>query len=88
MRVRTVTTIAAALLCTLALQGCAHVVAEVLRDPRDAPWDPQGGRALFEQLPAHTNKAHRECCSALSRSDFLKNRCDTNRPVPPRTNRC
>ena len=80
--------IAAALLCTLALQGCAHIVAEIVRDPRDAPWDPVGGRALFEQLPPHMGKAHRECCSALSRSDFLKNRCDTDRPLPPRTNRC
>jgi hypothetical protein len=78
-----VRTIAVALVCTITLQGCALV----LQDRRDAPWDPQG-RPLFEQLPPHTGKAHRECCSVLSRSDFFKMRCDTDRPLPPRTNRC
>jgi hypothetical protein len=81
-------TVAASAVVVVLLQGCAHIAAEVLRDPRDAPWDPVGGRALFEQLPPHISKAHRECCSALSRSDFLRMRCDTDRPVPPRTNRC
>jgi len=76
--------VSAAGIVVLLLQGCAVV----LQDRRDAPWDPVGGRPLFEQLPPHTGKAHRECCSALSRSDFLRNRCDTDRPLPPRTNRC
>ena len=80
--------IVAASIVVLSLQGCAHIVAEVLRDPRDAPWDPVGGRPLFEQLPPHTGKAQRECCSALSRTNYLIMRCDTDRPVPPRTNRC
>jgi hypothetical protein len=81
-------TVAASVVVVVLLQGCAHVVAEVLRDPRDAPWDPVGSRALFEQLPPHTGKAHRECCSALSRDLYLRMRCDTDRPLPPRTNRC
>jgi hypothetical protein len=84
MPVRTVTTIAAALLCTLALQGCAVI----LLDSRDAPWDPKPGQPLFEQLPAHINKAHNECCSVLKRAEFLRMRCDTDRPIEPRTNRC
>ena len=81
-------TVAASVVVVVLLQGCAHIVAEIVRDPRDAPWDPVGGRPLFEQLPPHTGKAHRECCSALSRDLYLRNRCDTDRPLPPRTNRC
>ena len=76
-------TVAASLVCALALQGCALVVL----DRRDTPWDPQG-RPLFEQLPHHINKAHNECCSVLMPAEFLRMRCDTDRPVEPRTNRC
>ena len=79
MPVRTI----AVLLCALALSACTVVV----QDRRDTQWDPTG-RTLFDQLPNHIDRAHRECCSVLSRSDFLKNRCDTDRPVKPRTNRC
>lgn len=42
------------------LQGCA-----VLRDPRDAPWDPPQGRHLFEQLPNWDDAARRRCGSHL-----------------------
>ena len=41
---------------SLLLQGCA-----VIRDPRDAPWDPPRGRALFEQLPNWDGAALRVC---------------------------
>jgi hypothetical protein len=84
MPVRTVTTIAAALLCTLALQGCAVV----FKDPRDAPWDPKPGQVLFDQLPPWQGASHQVCCSVLSRDLYLKARCDTDRPVAPRSNRC
>jgi hypothetical protein len=84
MRVRTVTAIAAALVCTLALQGCAVV----FKDPRDAPWDPVDGQALFTQLPAWQGASHQVCCSVLSRDLYLKNRCDTDRPLNFRSNRC
>jgi hypothetical protein len=32
---------------SLAATGCAQLV----KDPRDAPWDPKNGRAIHEQLP-------------------------------------
>lgn len=71
--------------CSLVLvTGCA----ELARDPRDAPWDPPAGRQLFEQIPAWDRAAERICCSALRRDDYLRARCDTDRPVPPRSNRC
>lgn len=75
--------------CSLAIAtvGCtAHT--ELTRDRRDAPWDPPAGRALFEQIPAWDGAASKICCSALMREDYLKARCDTDRPVAPRSNRC
>jgi len=66
------------------LQGCALV----FKDPRDAPWDPVDGQALFTQLPAWQGASHQVCCSVLSRELFLKNRCDTDRPLNFRSNRC
>ena len=83
--------VAALLLCAVALQGCAvgrSVWTELARDPRDAHWDPPPDRLLFEQLPAWKGGAHKVCCSALLKADYLKARCDTDRPVAPRTNRC
>lgn len=68
--------------------GCASVQGELTRDRRDAPWDPPAGRVLFEQLPAWDGAASKICCSSLSRDLYLKERCDTDRPRPPRSNRC
>lgn len=79
-------TIAAACSFTV-LQGCA-VYTELARDPRDAAWDPPAGRQLFEQIPAWDGAASKICCSALRRDDYLKERCDTDHPRPPRSNRC
>ena len=79
------------LLCSLALQGCAvgsSVWTELARDPRNAAWDPPADRLLFEQLPPWQGGAHKVCCSALRKEEFLKMRCDTPQPVAPRTNRC
>ena len=85
------TKVVAVLLCAVALQGCAvgsSVWTELARDPRDAPWDPPPDRLLFEQLPPWTGGAYAVCCSALRKDEYLKMRCDTDRPVAPRTNRC
>jgi len=38
------------------LTGCG-----LLQDPRDAPWDPPAGRALFEQIPNWDGAAERVC---------------------------
>jgi hypothetical protein len=48
--------IVAASIAALTLQGCAAIY-----DPRDRPWDPKQGRALFEQIPAWDNAALRQC---------------------------
>ena len=76
--------------CVL-LQGCAvgrSVWTELARDPRDAAWDPPPDRLLFEQLPPWRGGAHAVCCSALRKDEYFRMRCDTDRPVAPRTNRC
>lgn len=44
------------------LQGCALV-----KDPRDAPWDPPAGRQLFEQIPNWDGAALKVCCGHLDR---------------------
>lgn len=75
----------------LLLGGCAHVIEELTRDPRDAPWDPRAGQGqLFDQIPAWDNAAERICCSGLlgDRAAWEAARCDTAEPVPPRSNRC
>jgi hypothetical protein len=85
------TKVVVVLLCSLALQGCAvgrSVWTELARDPRDAPWDAPPDRLLFEQLPPWQGGAHAVCCSALRKDEYLRMRCDTPRPVAPRTNRC
>ncbi len=33
------------------LQGCAQLMEELKRDPRDAAWDPPRGQRMFDQLP-------------------------------------
>lgn len=48
--------IVVATLVSLQLQGCG-----VLRDRRDAPWDPPSGRTLFEQIPAWDGAATKIC---------------------------
>jgi hypothetical protein len=72
-----------ALASLIALTGCAT------HDPRDRPWDPPAGRMLFEQIPPWDNAAMKICCSAIvDRKEWEAARCDTDRPVPPRSNRC
>lgn len=44
------------------LTGCAAVVAELQRDPRDAPWDPRPGQQLITQIPNWEGGANRVCC--------------------------
>jgi len=38
-------------LALLVLVITSTSACSILRDPRDAPWDPRPGRALHEQLP-------------------------------------
>ena len=71
------------ILLTLCVSGCM-----TFRDSRDRPWDPQPGHSLYEQIPAWDNAADRQCCSHLSLKEYNKNLCGTDRPIPPRTNRC
>ena len=58
------------------LTGCAssgtggggfwgELAREMQRDPRDAPWDPEPGRQLFEQIPAWDRAAEKICCGHL-----------------------
>lgn len=92
------------LVCTvLLLTGCAgpqHTVqpvqsssfAQLLRaaagpGPGLASHDPARG-LLFDQIPAWDHAAHRRCCSALPRAEFISSRCDTDAPLGGRTNRC
>jgi hypothetical protein len=78
------------LVTVMSLQGCAVIMEELQRDPRDAPWDPKGGAQLFEQLPAWDRAAEKICCGALlgDRAAYRAARCDTAQPIPPRSNRC
>ena len=41
--------------------GCANL----LRDRRDAPWDPPGGIGLMDQIPNEDGGANRVCCGHL-----------------------
>ena len=86
-KITAVLVLAAAVLLT----GCAVVIEELSRDPRDAAWDPRPGQGqLIDQIPNWDNAATRICCSALlgDREAYFKARCDTAEPVPPRSNRC
>ena len=73
------------LLITLAasVTGCA----DLLRDRRDAPWDPKQG-SLMDQIPNWDGAAAKICCQHLPRDQYIKERCDTDTPKPPRSNRC
>ena len=42
-----------------------RVLTELVRDPRDAPWDPPQGRQLFEQIPPWDGEASKVCCGHL-----------------------
>lgn len=55
--------------------------------PGLAAHDPPSGQ-LFEQIPNWDGAAGKICCSALGRDEWFKARCDTDRPVAPRSNRC
>jgi hypothetical protein len=55
--------------------------------PGLAAHDPRSGQ-LFDQIPNWDDAAQKRCCSALSRNDFIKMRCDTDQPLEGRTNRC
>lgn len=48
-------------LLLIALAANLAAGCSVLQDPRDRPWDPKGGRALFEQIPAWDGAALRQC---------------------------
>ncbi len=39
------------------ITGCA-----VIRDPRDAPWDPKHPSQMLDQIPAWEGSANRVCC--------------------------
>ena len=57
-------------LVAVSLQGCAGL----LRDRRDAPWDPPPGRSLFEQIP-NPVKGGRCCGSELRCEAHQTPRC-------------
>ena len=52
------------LLLLLGASLCA-CSAQLLRDRRDAPWDPKPGHALMEQIPAWDQAAARVCSGQL-----------------------
>jgi hypothetical protein len=54
----------AVILAAILLQGCGAIREQVLRDPRDAAWDPKQGQ-LFEQIPNWDGNAERVCCGHL-----------------------
>lgn len=49
----------------LAATGCTVLN----QDPRDAPWDPKGGQALFDQIPAWDGAANRICGGHLTETE-------------------
>lgn len=55
--------------------------------PGLAAHDPAQGN-LFDQIPAWDRAAEKRCCSQLPRAEFISLRCDTDRPLGGRTNRC
>lgn len=57
--------------------------------PGLAAHDPKDPSMLFQQIPNWDNAAMKRCCSAITdRGEWMAARCDTDHPVPPRTNRC
>lgn len=59
LKIVTVTALCAA---AVMLTGCAHVLEELTRDRRDAPWDPRPGQGqLHDQIPNWDNEAIRRC---------------------------
>ena len=53
------------LLLLLALVANATGCANLLRDRRDAPWDPKPGHTLMDQIPNEDGGANRVCCGHL-----------------------
>jgi hypothetical protein len=49
--------VAASIVAAVVLQGCAY-------NTQQRPWDPKGGRALFEQIPNQNGQALTQCCGA------------------------
>jgi hypothetical protein len=50
------------MLAVTLLTGCAAVLEELTRDPRDAPWDPRPGQGqLIDQIPNWDDAALRRC---------------------------
>jgi hypothetical protein len=54
------------------LQGCA----QLMRDSRDAPWDPRPGQTLMDQIPNHS-QGGQDCCgwSQNCEAERLNPRC-------------
>jgi hypothetical protein len=50
--------VAASIAAALVLQGCAAY------NTQQRPWDPKGGRGLFEQIPNEDGAALVRCCGA------------------------
>jgi hypothetical protein len=50
--------VAVSIVAALVLQGCSVL------DVRDRPWDPKGGRSLYEQIPNEDGAALVRCCGA------------------------
>lgn len=64
------------------LSGCT------VYDRRDRAYDPRPGHTLYEQIPPWTNAADKMCCMHLAVAEYKAQRCDTDRPLAPRSNRC
>jgi hypothetical protein len=57
--------------------------------PGLAAHDPSDPSMMFQQIPNWDNAALLRCCSAITDvNEWRQARCDTDQPVPPRTNRC
>lgn len=69
-------------LVLVGLSGCA------VHDIRDRSYDPRPGHTLYEQIPPWTNAADKQCCMHLAAAEYKSERCDTDRPVAPRSNQC
>lgn len=58
-------------LCLLVLLAASTAACSLLRDPRDAPWDPRAGTGvtLLDQIPNWQGEAGRVCGGHLSPSE-------------------
>ncbi len=55
------------LVVLLQLQGCG-----ILRDRRDAPWDPRDSSRLFEQIPNNEGQANITCGGHLTPEEQVR----------------